>query len=66
MASPQLELAHLVIAAMEGMILLAKISDSDVGVVPVDRERARALSVPIWTARRPRASLTAEPSANRP
>jgi TetR/AcrR family transcriptional regulator, transcriptional repressor for nem operon len=29
------ELAHLVIATMEGMILLAKVSDSDVGAVPV-------------------------------
>jgi TetR/AcrR family transcriptional repressor of nem operon len=29
------ELAHLVIATMEGMILLAKVSDSDIGAVPV-------------------------------
>jgi hypothetical protein len=28
------ELAHLVIATMEGMILLAKVSDSDIGAVP--------------------------------
>jgi TetR/AcrR family transcriptional repressor of nem operon len=29
------ELAHRIIATMEGMILLAKVSDSDVGAVPV-------------------------------
>lgn len=34
------ELAHLVIATMEGMILLAKVSDSDVGAVPVAIHRA--------------------------
>src|ERR1700730_12562979 len=34
------ELAHLVIATMEGMILLAKLSDSDVGAVPVAMNRA--------------------------
>jgi TetR/AcrR family transcriptional regulator, transcriptional repressor for nem operon len=34
------ELAHLVIATMEGMILLAKVSDTDVGAVPVAIHRA--------------------------
>jgi TetR/AcrR family transcriptional regulator, transcriptional repressor for nem operon len=34
------QLAHLVIATMEGMILLAKVSDSDVGAVPVAIHRA--------------------------
>lgn len=34
------ELAHLVIATMEGMILLAKVSNSDVGAVPVAIHRA--------------------------
>jgi TetR/AcrR family transcriptional repressor of nem operon len=34
------ELAHQVIATMEGMILLAKVSDSDVSAVPVAMNRA--------------------------
>jgi TetR/AcrR family transcriptional repressor of nem operon len=44
------ELAHRIIATMEGMILLAKVSDSDVGAVPVAIHRVIDSSLAKTTA----------------